>query len=274
MEIDANPELESLNTSTNEEPREGTEETPTESQDLVDLSRYSRVKLGDKEWSRDELEKGVMFQSDYTKKTQEIAQERRYVDNLQADLASVAKNPAMVSEFKKIYPAKFHQFLDYVMPKTNGTAQGQTPQSSIQNADPRIEQVLSRVENWEKTMQEERVSTAKVEVDSIFNKFSQKYPLAAPKGDESRVIAQAQSLLEKGETMTEAKWEKIFKDSQMHYETAYKEYYKDINNKQKAAHVRGKDIAAGGGVPGGAPNLPKNIKDATKLAMQDLVPQK
>lgn len=268
MELDANQENQELDQSNEVKPLETNEETPAE-QSLVDLSQYSRVKLGDKEWTRDELEKGVMFQSDYTKKTQEIAQERRYVDNLQADLASVAKNPAMASEFKKIYPAKFHQFLEYVTPKTNNAQQGQNPQTA-QNVDPRIDQVLSRVERWENTMKEERVSTAKVEVDSIFNKFTQKYPLAAPKGDESRVIAQAQALLSNGETMNESKWEKIFKDSQLHYETAYKEYYKNINNKQKAAHVRGKDIAAGGGVPGGAPNMPKNIKEATKLALQDL----
>jgi hypothetical protein len=250
-------------------------------QDMVDLSKYSRVKLGEKEWSRDELEKGVMFQSDYTKKTQEIAQERRYVDNLQADLSAVAKNPALAGEFRSIYPEKFHKLLDIVTRETNSQARTQGNQSQnssnqnvVQKTDPRLEKMFSTVESLQKERHEERVSQKATEIDSAFAKFSSKFPLSTPNGDETFVLSRAQAVLDSGETLNDAKWEKIFKDSHLHFEKAYQGFYKTKINNQKAAHIRGKDVASGGGTPGGAPNLPKTIKEATRVAMQDLTQNK
>lgn len=281
MDQDANQELgqSTENTQTQETSHEETGEQSQDSQDLVDLSKYSRVKLGDREMTRDELERGVMFQSDYTKKTQEIAQERRYVDNLQSDLGRVREHPALAAEFKRIYPQKFHQFLDYVVPRTNGQPQ-KTHQDNTQLKDPRVDEVLSKMQNWEQERHTERVSQASSEIDSYMTKFKSKYPYAAPssrefpQGDESLVLAKLSRAIEDGEKIDQSKWEKIFKEAQSHYEYVYQEIQKQRIKEQKAAHVRGKDIAAGGGVPGGAPNQPRTIKDATKFALQDLAQNK
>lgn len=250
-----------------EQAHEGGEQSPQTLADLVDLSKYERVKLGDREMSRDELQRGIMFQSDYTKKTQEIAQERKYFDNLQQDLLKVSQHPALATEFRRIYPSKFHGYLDLAVREANGAASGQKTVGQNQNAqDPRLEELFTTVKSLQSERYEEKVSQASQEIDTMISKLQPKYPLA----DESRVLAKVQSALSNGETMDAAKWERIFKEAHAHYEKAYKDYYKTINNNQKAAHVRGKDIAAGGGVPSGAPNMPKTLKDATKLALDNL----
>lgn len=250
-------------------------ETPEQTQEsLADLSAYERFKLGEKEFTRDQLDKGIMLQSDYTKKTQEIAQERKFYSNLQADLDNVARNPALAEQFKQIYPKQFHHFLGYVARETAQTGtQSQTQKQNDVAADPRLEkvdQVLSKFEMWEKEQQEQRVAQKATEIDSIFTKFSPKYPLATPNGDESFILNKAQAALDAGEKLDVVAWEKIFKSAETHYKTAYEKHYKQINNNQKAAHVRGKDIGSGGGVPGGAPKMPRTIKEASRIAEEDL----
>ena len=250
-------------------------ETPAETQEsLADLSAYERFKLGEKEFTRDQLDKGIMLQSDYTKKTQEIAQERKFYSNLQADLDNVARNPALAEQFKSIYPKQFHHFLGYVARETAQTGtQSQTQKQADEVKDPRFEkvdQVLSKFEMWEKEQQEQRVVQKATEIDSIFTKFSPKYPLATPNGDESFVLNKAQAALDAGEKLDAVQWEKIFKSAETHYKTAFEKHYKQINSNQKAAHVRGKEIGSGGGVPGGAPKMPRTIKEAGRIAEEDL----
>lgn len=240
-------------------------ETNNSSQnDLVDLARYNRVKLGDRELTRDELQRGVMMQSDYTKKTQELAKERQYVDNLAADLKAIAANPNLASEFKRVYPAKYHGYLNLIQ-QTRASSPVQS------NVNPQqIEQLAQKLEALEAERFEERTAQKSMEIDSAFAKYQSKYPLSTPNKDETYVLTRAQSIIESGGKLDTNAWEKIFKEAHAHFESAYKGYYKTTNNNQKAAHVRGKDMASGGGIPSGAPNLPKNIKEATKNALADL----
>lgn len=233
--------------------------------DLVDLAKYNRVKIGDQELTREQLQRERMFQSDYTKKTQEMAQERKYNSNLQADLLAVAKNPALASEFRRVYPAKYHGYLSVIQQQNGAANQSQS------NVNPQqIEMLAQKLEAIEAERMEERVSQKSVEIDSAFSKYQSKFPLSTPNGDETYVLTRAQALIESGAKLDTRAWEKIFKDAHSHFESAYKGYYKTTNNNQKAAHVRGKDMAAGGGIAGAAPRAPRTLKEATKNALQDL----
>lgn len=251
----------------------------TNHEDLVDLARYNRVKLGDREMTRQELERGHMMHSDYTKKTQELAQERKYIDNLSADLKKIASNPALATEFKRIYPSKYHGYLDLVQ-QSRSTSQGTSQQAQSPSEIQRLSQELMQVQNvirmYEQQSHEERVKQSTTEIDSAFAKYQSKYPLSTPRdpktgyADESRILNAAQAVIDSGEPLNDKAWEKIFKSSHAFYEAAFKGHYKQTANSQKAANARGKDIGSGGGIPGNAPNLPRTIKDATKAALQDL----
>lgn len=255
--------------------REPEGQTPVEQESLADLSTYSRFKLGEKEYTREQLEKGFMFQSDYTKKSQELAQERKFYTNLQADLEKVKGNPALAASFKEIYPKQFHHFLGYVSRETNSQTSNPNANSKPEvqsHVDPRLDQVLSKVEMLEKERYEERISQNATHIDSMFTKFSAKYPLATPEGDENYVLNKAQAIakdLDPGQKMTDEQWEKIFKEASAHYTKAFENHYKTRFNNQKAAHVRGKDIGSGGGIPGGAPQMPRTIKEASRIAEED-----
>jgi hypothetical protein len=87
-------------------------ETPEAAPELVDLDTMDKFKFGGREWTPKELEAAYMRQQDYSRKTQEIAQERKYYDNLPYDLDMVKNNPALVNQFKQVYPAKFHSWID------------------------------------------------------------------------------------------------------------------------------------------------------------------
>lgn len=244
---------------------------------IPDLTQYERFKLGEKEWTRDQLEKGVMFQSDYTKKTQEIAEERKYYNALEHDLAKVKADPGLEKAFLKTYPEKFHQYLAFVKGDAAQTTTGQNPQTQSPNnalpADPRIDKLMQSFEKLETERYEQRVQSEASQVEAIFTKLSAKYPLAVPDGDESFILSKAQALTQgfgKDDRLSDDEWDKIFKTAEAHYKKAFENHYKTMNNNQKAAHLRGKDVGSGGGVPGGAPRMPRTIKEATQIALEDL----
>jgi hypothetical protein len=81
------------------------ESTP---QTVAELDKLEKFKFEGQEYTPQELKNAILRQSDYTRKTQEFSQERRFYDNLQADLRSVRSNPALAAEFRRTYPEKFH----------------------------------------------------------------------------------------------------------------------------------------------------------------------
>ncbi len=251
-----------------------TDETPVETSETPDLTQYERFKLGEKEVTREELEKGFMLHSDYTKKTQSLAEEKKFYTNLQADLDSVARNPALASKFREVYPKSFHSYLNYVSRETMQTS-NKGNQSQTQNAlDPKIQEALSKVENFEKRFHQESVKAAETEIDSIITKLSPKYPFAIPNGNDEHFILtkaqHAQSQKAPGEKLSTDEWEKIFKEANAHYKKFSDGRITQMNTNQKVAHVRGKEIGGGGGVPGGAPKMPRTIREATRIAEEDL----
>src|SRR3954464_16064772 len=83
--------------------------------EMVDLESLEKFRYAGREMTPKELQQAVMLQSDYTRKTQQLAEERKYYDNLSADLSAVAQNPQLAAKFKEVYPEKFHDYLAYVL---------------------------------------------------------------------------------------------------------------------------------------------------------------
>lgn len=247
---------------------------PTEQQ-LTELERLEKFKFDGQEYTPQELKKAILRQADYTRKTQEFSQERRYYDNLKADLRSVRANPALASEFRRVYPQKFHDYLEDIVAST-GTPSAPKPetmgnQTPYAQLDP---QLISRFEKLENTYFEKEVQAIETSLEAQEKEFSTKYPMA----DLENVYSKAQALLDRNGSLpqdeqiklTKDLWDRIYKADHEKNKLRYESYYKENINKQKQAGLKGRDAGAGGGMPSGAPKTFKTIKEATNAALADL----
>ena len=230
---------------------------------IPDLDSMEKFKYGGREMTAKELRSEMMMQSDYTRKTQAIAEERKFYDNLSADLAAVKANPALIEKFKSIYPEKFHSYLGYVTPAQQAQAQAQQQSTQQQYAqiDP---QVMQRFQRMEADMNERQVAAINAELDAKFKGLSEKFPFA----DEEAAIARAQALQERGEKLTDKVWEGIWKSVHDKNESKWKQMQSASAKKQQSANAKGKEASGGGGIPANAPRQPKTIKEASKYALE------
>lgn len=235
--------------------------------DVIELDKLERFKYKGRELTPKEIEaweKGHMMQSDYTKKTQALSEERKYYDNLATDLAAVRNNPSLKSEFLKIYPEKFHSYLDFL---GVGNNQQQAAQQSEgrQSLDPEIANRLSKVDQLESYIKEQEVKAIDAKLDVIFQNMSKKYPMA----DEERVLAMAQGLHNQGVKLDDDMWEKIWSNVHGKTEEMFKSYQKNLVKQQQEASLKARDASgSGGGIPG-APPKRMTIKEATEAAIRD-----
>lgn len=225
---------------------------PQEQPSVFDLDSAEKFKWQGREWTTKELQSAYMAHSDYTRKTQALAEERKFYDNLSVDLEAVKHNPALMSEFKRVYPEKFHTYLNYVQSKqTEMQAQNQT-----QGIDPQFKE---RFERLERQLHEKEVSAIEAELDAKFQKFSSKYPMA----DEEAVVARAQAMLTRGDKLTDETWDNLWKSVHDRNQKLADDYYSKKIKEQKSASQKAKDVGSGGGTVGHAPFKPKTLKEAT-----------
>ena len=225
---------------------------PQEQPSIYDLDSAEKFKWQGREWTTKELQSAYMAHSDYTRKTQALAEERKFYDNLSVDLEAVKSNPALIQEFKRVYPERFHSYLNYVQEK-QPQLQAQTNQQSIDT------KFVERVERLEKGIHEREVAAIEAELDAKFKQYSDKYPMA----DEEAVIARAQALINRGEKITDQTWDNLWKSVHERNQSLADKYYSEKVKQQKTASAKAKDVGSGGGTVGRAPHLPKTIKQAT-----------
>lgn len=242
---------------------------------LTELEKLEKFKFEGQEYSPQELKKAMLRQQDYTRKTQEFSQERRFYDNLRADLRTIRANPALASEFRRIYPQKFHDYLEDVLGNAGTPSQ---PQPKTEGSQPQYAQLdpqlVSRFEKLENTYFEKEVAFIETSLKTQETEFMTKYPMA----DIENVYSKAQALLTRnGELpadekvqLTQEIWDRIYKADHEKNKSRADAYYKENINKQKQAGLKGRDAGAGGGVPGGAPKTYKSIREASKAFLSDL----
>lgn len=260
------PENENLESSSESQEQLGSQ--------LVDLDSLEKFRYGGREWTPKDLQSSILLQNDYTKKTQALADERRYYDNLAHDLANVKADPRLIAQFKQTYPEKFHSYLKYVTPAQAQAAAQQQQQRQQQQAEPKSEQALEeRLNRIESDLHEKKVAAIEAELDAKLSKLSEKYPMA----DEEAALARAQAFLDKkridhgsGATVTDKDWDAIYKSVHERNQKLADQYYSKKVKEQTQANRKGKDVASGGGIPGQAPQRPKTIKEASQFALQEL----
>jgi len=234
-----------------------------------EANKGKKIKIGDQELTLEELNKGYLRQQDFTQKTQELAKDRKYRDNLEYDLQKIAGDPTLLSEFKRLYPKQYHAAAELVV-------QGKAPADATKDVpkaapiDPELKARLDRLESAEKQREtenrEREIKAFESEIDATMKELAPKYPFA----DDETVMAKAQGLLsymrskaiERGDDpsaikLTKSHWDRVYKLTHEQSEKRYKAHYEAQRQKQKSAHAQGSDVAAGGGLPGQAPSKMK-----------------
>lgn len=229
--------------------------------EMVDIDSVDKFRFAGREWTPKDFQGAYMMQSDYTRKTQALAEERRYYDNLSSDLEAVKRNPVLAEQFRTIYPEKFHNYLDYVVQRQE-TKQA-TQAVNTQGADPAL---MKEIQELKQDMFDRKVQSIQAELDAKFKGYTDKFPLA----DEEAVVARAQALLDRGEKMTDQLWERLWKSVHDRNQKLADKYYSNKVNQQKNVNSKTKDVASGGGTPGQAPKMPRTIKEASALALQEI----
>lgn len=237
---------------------------------ITELDKMDKFKLDGQEWTLKDLKAAILRQKDYTQKTQSLSDDRKtfqseqkFYENLAWDLMRLRENPALVSEFLKIYPDKFHNYAEQVL-KNN---QPQAQQSQVQQPQYDV-QTMSRLERLEKFYNEQEVSKNELQINHTIDDLSKKYPDAA--NFREMVVGRAMEVHTQGTQLTPQVWEDIFKQVDSQVSNLIKAKYGEFIKKQQAANAKARDVGAGGGTATAAPRKFKNLSEVTKFAVDDV----
>ena len=241
--------------------------------EIIEIDALDKVKFNGKEYSPDELNRMLLRQEDYTKKTQILANERKFIDNLQYDLDNVRANPQLADQFKQIYPDKFHHLVDYALntgPKPENELDDDFESSDITvSLKKKVDELENKLSQYDAKFHDEKVDAAQAQLDAVFNTLGQKYDLA----DEDAVINRAQRMLaENAENphfeMTQAHWDRLFRADHESRENRYSERQKKLVESQAERGKLAIDGGSGGQGPGRARKR-MTFDEATEMAVED-----
>lgn len=269
-------------------PAQATQEATTDGhaqtvvEEVVDLDKLDSFMFQGKKYTPEELGRAQMRHDDYTRKTQETAKERKFFMNLSADLSAVGENPKLEASFKQVYPPEFHQFLSLVQKGSRAQSAVQEDAFETDEADlPKsvleklkridaLEAKLGRLDELDRTFKERESQSVDKHLDTLFSKFEDKFPYAV----EDTVLNRAQALIDANRDnprfrMTEAAWERLFRQSSDEHFKKFEAKYKSQVSNQMEKSQRGSDSAPGGQAPGQPPKR-MTIREAALAMEQDL----
>lgn len=262
-------------------------ETPAKQteQAILDLSKHDKFTIAGRELTRDQLSKLMddqkKFESmnkDYTQKTQRLSDDRKsfegeqkFYTHLPYDLLSLQKDPARINEFLQAYPQKFHGYAEQILRDASAQVQaGQNTQSQA-TAKPDV-QLLSRLQQVESILNEQKTAQRETEIHGIISEMDKKYPDAANfqevvlgRAFEAQNVGKAQN---PNFDLTKDDWENIYQQVDKEVSEKVKAKYGNLVKQQTEANKRAKDVSAGGGTVGRAPQKFKKFDDITKFAIE------
>lgn len=259
---------------------ESTQNSPSHQQgpelpSVAELEKMERFKFDGQEWTAKDLKNAYLRQQDYTRKTQELAelrkgfeQERKYYENLYADLQYVKDNPQFAQKFIETYPQKFHQLLQRVLGDSSSQPQMQQQQSS---RGPDVE-LMSRLSNLEKFYHEQEVKKNETEINTTLKELETKYPDAITEMVMGRVYEAYNRMLQQDPSakLTKQMWEDSFKSVDSYMKDLVNTRYRSKQQEQLKANKRSSDVSPGGATVGRAPQKFKDLKSVTEFAVRDL----
>lgn len=261
--------------------------------EILDLNSLEKFKIGDQEFTPQQLKEAMLFKSDYTRKTQQLAEERKgidslkkeqqYRDNLMADLDHVKQHPQLASQFMQIYPKSFHKFLDLVgLPRGFGqrfvdqgeTEEQQTSQPTTPTIPDELRNELNSIKEWKSSLEAKEYQTLVEASDKQLAAWETKFTDKYPEAELTEVYSALDAALAKGEItyeqVTEKTMETIFKQSHDRITAKFDKYQAKKLEQQKRANREGEDIGKGGMIPGAEPRTPKTLKEANEMLERDI----
>ncbi len=220
-----------------------------EAKAIFDLSKAEKFMLNGKEMTLKQLESERLMQQDYTRKMQEIAKDREYRDNFEADLAKIESNPRLLSEFKRIYPKAYHRAAEFAARGIEH--RGQTPESQgTATQEQLIDQIVEKkIGPIQSELDAYKNEAAVKQLDGIFSEMKVKFPQA----EEEFVLARLQALKDQNVDINKAKIVEVFKHFHDRDLASKTKYHTEQLEKQKTANAKARDVPSGGGIPGQAP---------------------
>jgi hypothetical protein len=250
-------------------------EAKENTQDIVDLDSLEKFKWDGKEYTRDELGKMAMRQSDYTRKTQELAEEKKYVENFTADFRTLQANnfaPELVEKFKEIYPEKFHKTIDQFL-DNDGTSREGKEQNLEDQIKKYMEPHLKDLESIKQEAYEKKVDSEMKWLDNQFETLSKKYPYASDELVNSKLVAMYEQSKQSGQNLevTENLLEKMFKQENEAYRKKIEAIRASEAKEQSQVNAEAFDTGRGGSpaVQQGK-RKPMTLEDAEENAINNL----
>jgi hypothetical protein len=280
-ESGAPPGSETKEASSPEATGEGTQaeqDAATLEQALTDLDKLERFRFAGKEWTPKELAASQMLQSDYTRKTKEVAENRKYVDNFAADLQTVLRTPSEWAKFQRIYPEEYVKAARHIIDSRRASTpeQGAAPKP----VDPQ-EQRLARLEgmlnrhgetltSWEKAQQAAEVQKTEAWLDNQFESCARKYPLMQSTYAQTTARSYIEAAHLSGTEITDKVIDRVFKTVNDEITAAWEKHYKGKVESQLKAGSKARDVGAGGAIPSAPPKTAKNFKEANRMLDEHL----
>lgn len=254
-----------------------TEGEPLTKQEILDLDKHEKFRWQGREWTREELQKSYMMQSDYTRKTAELSESRKYATNFDADLERVIENPELMAQMKAIYPASYVKLAERVLARmspeqSEPASQQQQAQGQSQDYEKMMRTLLNKelapLKEWKEQVSQQQyeseVKAIQAELDNKFDKLQAKYPEASQREVHTLIDA----AIKRGETPNDSLFEKLFKESHSSFEKRYAERQTKQIAEQKKANAKARDIGQGGGTPGQAP-IKRDMKSAREALLAE-----
>ncbi len=245
---------------------------------VADLSKFQEVTINGQKMSIADLQKSIMRQADYTKKTQELSSERKYNANVWADLDKVKSNPALAAEFKRIYPAQYHTALRFVM-------QGGTPEQAMQQQQPglspELEERFNRYDQFIDESSRQKVEAEQSALDATLQVAETNLLKKYPKADAITAYTFADNHRAKLEQETGQKlgpkdidekfMEPFFKAAHDYQVKLFNQWQKEMAKTAQNTHRVAADTGRGGGTPAGGPAQKVRLKDVADNVLNGAV---
>lgn len=243
------------------DPVSGQEAPQSQSTGIPELDKLERFRFEGRDLTPKELKAAFLRQEDYTRKTQSLAETRKYADNYAADLQAVYDKPELLAKFKEIYPPEYHALAERALkigkqPETQSTDATEKPQI---NLPPEVQQMVEEIRQHKQEVQEQKTQAALESINSLHERMGTKFPYA----DADVVDRRIEIAIEKGLKITNENLSKVYENTyKSHHEAVKSKLDKQAGRKvgdQVAAGKAARDVSGGGGLPGQAPKKHKNF---------------
>lgn len=243
---------------------------------LLDLDKHERFRFQGRETTLKELIERQMMRDDYSRKTAQVAEARKFADNFDADASWVLEDPTRLGKFKEVYPPGYVKILEKLisrLPTEPGQAALETATPATAALPPDVAKEIEDMREWRHSVQsqisEAKAAKADAELTSWFDELSKKFPDAENDVVTARAAVTAERLEAEGKEFSKSHLEKLFKEDHDLRVKRQTERARAQQKEQKAVAKKSQDMGGGGGVAGQAPASPKNFKEAQALMERD-----